>query len=97
MKTFNRGKLKKLAAAGKLLLAESYHFDDMMGEHRNKDAAIPVRIKAGYGDFIEGYCNLFESDFSGKSGRAWENADGTITLIVHSNANYTFKVKENHD
>ena len=90
MKTFNRGTLKKLAQQGKLVRVSSYHFDDMTGETRSTGEAL-VRIKKDSRDWIEGQCNMVESDFTGKSGRAWENPDGTITLKVHSNLDFTFR------
>lgn len=45
-------------------------------------------------DFREGNINLTASDFTGKSGRAWRQADGSIALVVHSNLCYTLRVKQ---
>ena len=89
MKTVNRGTLKKLALAGKLVAVDSYHFDDQLGESRSQKE-LPVRI-GDYGDWKDGCYNMHLSDFEGKGGRAWENQDGTITLYIHSNSNVTLK------
>ena len=45
-------------------------------------------------DFVHGAVNLLASDFHGKSGRAWKQADGHIALIVHSNRSYTLRAKQ---
>ena len=90
---FNRGTLMKLAQAGKLVMVEAYHFDDMTGSERN-NKELPVRVRRpdeDWHDWPEGVCHLWEHDFKSKSGRAWENPNGTITLVVHSNSNYTFR------
>ena len=42
-KTFNRGKLKRLAQQGKLEMVESYNFDDMHGESRSRKV-VPVKF-----------------------------------------------------
>jgi hypothetical protein len=92
MKTFRRDKLLRLAKAGKLAVVDSYHFDDMFGASRNGSNSKPVKVitngREADGSF---YC-VFESDFSSGVGRAWQNENGTVTLIVHSNLNYTFKI-----
>ena len=71
-------------------MVKSYHFDDMLGESRTLKE-IPVRVRADYNDFIEGQCNLWESDFKSSCGRAWKNADGSYCLYVHSNCNYDLR------
>ena len=91
MKTIRRNELLKLAKAGKLVCVESYKFDDQLGEDRGSKET-PVRVKANHDDWKDGFCNLSDYHFSGKSGRAYTNNNGTITLYVHSNLNYTFKV-----
>lgn len=40
--TFNRGALRKLAAAGRLVAVGFYHFDDTYGESRERNAELPV-------------------------------------------------------
>lgn len=92
IKTVRRDALKRLAEAGRLVLADSYHFDDQHGESRGNEP-MPVAIKpADDKDRKSGTCYLFKHDFESSSGRAYENPNGTITLIVHSNSNYTFRV-----
>jgi hypothetical protein len=96
-KTFNRGKLRRLVEAGKVTLAGSYHFDDMYGESRDSGQGLPVAIVPEHepGEWRwrkEGICYLFPSDFTTKSGCCWLNDNGTVTLIVHSNSNYTFRI-----
>lgn len=43
-------------------------------------------------DFIEGQMNFHASDFSGKSGGAYRQNDGTISFYIHSNAHYTLRI-----
>jgi hypothetical protein len=95
-KTVNRGYLRRLAEAGRLELADAYHFDDMMGESRTHER-MPVALVPDHppGDWSwrkEGVCYLFPSDFKSGSGSAWESENGLVTLYVHSNSNYTFRV-----
>jgi hypothetical protein len=94
-KTFNRGKLRRLCEQGRLELADAYHFDDMHGESRTHQA-MPVAIMppGHWSERKEGVCYLFSSDFKSGSGSAWENVNGTVTLYVHSNSNYTFRILE---
>ena len=91
--TYNRGKLLRLAKAGRLVRVASYRFDDMYGaEQTRSDAAeIPVRIIARGSEWKDGFCNLYESDFK-SSGRAWDNGNGTICLYIHSNHNVDVRV-----
>lgn len=108
MTTFNRGKLLRLAKAGRLVIASSYHFDDMYGESRST-APVPVAVKwwgrvlspgvitppdareyAGK-DQQAGVAYMTESTFK-SHGRAHLNPNGTVTLYVHSNCNYTFTI-----
>lgn len=44
-------------------------------------------------DRKEGYLNLNEGDFSGKSGGLYRTNDGEIRFYVHSNLSYTVRVK----
>lgn len=93
MKTFRRDKLRRLVEAGRVECAGSYHFDDMYGESRDGAKAMPVAMKpADWHDMKEGVCYLTESDFTTNSGRAWLNENGTVTLIVHSNSNFDFRI-----
>lgn len=93
-KTFNRAKLRKLVEAGKVTLVSSYHFDDMSGENGTRQpmpvAMRPEKIE----DRKQGVCYLLASDFTSGSGRAWSNQNGTVTLYVHSNSNYDFRIAE---
>jgi hypothetical protein len=95
MKTIRRDKLLRLARNGKLVTVSSYSFDDMHGASRSKTERPVAIIPEGNPDWWkerkEGVAYLHASDFTG-SGRAWENPNGTITLIVHSNLNYDFRV-----
>ena len=92
-KTYNRGKLLRLAKAGLLVRVSSYHFDDMDGAERIKAGVpeVPVRVITSGSEWKEGFCNVYPSDFS-TSGRAWLNDNGTICLYVHSNCNYDFRI-----
>lgn len=97
MQTFNRGKLRRLVQAGKVTMVSGYHFDDMYGESRShKELPVAIVPEHEPGDWRwrkEGVCYLFPSDFTAKSGCCWLNPNGTVTLIVHSNSNYTFRVE----
>jgi len=91
MKTFRRDRLLRLVEAGRVRLADAYHFDDMYGASRTTED-MPVAINpADWHDRKEGVCYVHASDFNGY-GRAWLNENGTVTLIVHSNCNYTFRL-----
>jgi hypothetical protein len=91
--TVRRDKLLRLAKAGKLVMVDSYHFDDSFGVSRIKNE-LPVRIWA-YGDpREEGFAYVMASDFEGNAGRAYKSKDDTIVLYVHSNCNYTFRIVE---
>jgi hypothetical protein len=94
METVNRGWLKRMAAKGRLEMVASYHFDDMMGESRSRDRLPVVYPRpVDWHDRREGTVYLSDFEFTTKSGRAWRNEDGTVTLVVHSNSDYTFRVK----
>jgi hypothetical protein len=94
MKTFNRGKLRKLVEAGKVETVETYHFDDMHGSDR-QHKVMPVAMKPeDWHDRKEGVCYLTPHDFTSGSGRAWISDNGVITLYVHSNSHYDLRVKE---
>ncbi len=92
----NRGTLRRMAAQGRLEMVESYHFDDMMGTSATKNATIPVIYPRpqDWHDRKEGILYLDNFDFTTKSGCCYESPNGTVTLIVHSNCNYTFRIKE---
>src|SRR4051812_2817373 len=96
--TFRRDKLKRLIAANRVVLASAYHYDDMHGETRT-EKEMPVALTQSGPDMWktrkEGTCYLFPSDFSSQSGccyRASSLRDDLVTLIVHSNSNYTFRI-----
>lgn len=72
-------------------MVESYHYDEMQGQEITK-TELPVRIKAEHGDFKEGYCNLTEWDFQTRSGYANLGDSGLVSLGVHGNSNYTFRI-----
>lgn len=91
MKTVRRDTLKKLAAKGRLAMVDSLSFDDQYGQERCQ-VELPVRILADYRDHKDGYCNLHASDFDSSSGSARANANGTVSLRVHSNNSMTFRV-----
>ena len=89
--TFRRDKLFRLAQAGRLVVVESYHFDDQYGESRGS-VELPVRVQVDHGDWKDGYYNIRESDFTGKEGQAIVEANGNVCLYVHSNKNVTFRI-----
>ena len=90
-KTLRRDALLRKAKAGKLVLVDSYHFDDMMGESRsNKEMPVAIRPEK-FEDRKEGVAYLFEQDFKTKSGAAYLCDNGTISLHVHSNCHFTLR------
>tara|TARA_Y100000310_G_scaffold345177_1_gene462395 strand:- start:6457 stop:6738 length:282 start_codon:yes stop_codon:yes gene_type:complete len=92
MKTFNRGKLKRLIEKGYIICVNSYFYDEMDGlKISNKER--PVRIQRNYDDWQEGAINLTERDLRTQTGRAWEETSGDIILKVHGNEKYTFRIK----
>jgi hypothetical protein len=92
-KTFRRDRLRRLVEAGKVTAIHTYHFDDMYGESRTH-GAMPVRMRpADWKDMKQGVVYMFPSDFTSKSGGCVINTDSTITLYVHSNSNYDFRVE----
>ena len=94
MKTFRRDKLRRLCESGRLVLVESYHFDDMTGsESTTKEMPVAILPK-DWTNRKEGICYLHTSDFDSSCGRSWMNDDGTVYLKVHSNCSYTFGIKE---
>ena len=93
----NRGTLLKLAKAGRLVAVGSYHFDDMTGSDRMEPGKeFPVRVRVDgehWSAAKEGVYNLWESDFRSSCGSASISDDGKrVTLYVHSNCNYTFRI-----
>lgn len=77
--TYRRDKLRRLAEKGRLMMT-----DGAAGE-------LPVRVMQG-NDWKDGWCNVWASDFDGNCGRAYQAEDGSITLYVHTNRNFKFRV-----
>lgn len=95
-KTFRRNKLRRLIEAGKVVMAASYHFDDMMGESRTQGAAMPVAMYPegpdGWRQTKPGTCYVRPFELETKSGACWQSENGIVTLYVHSNSNYDFRI-----
>lgn len=93
MSTFNRGRLLRLAKAGKLVMTKSYHFDDMMGERRTANEEIPVIVRTAENNDVwkDKTCYVYESDFK-NYGHATLLENGNVNLYIHSNSNLTFKI-----
>jgi len=95
MKTVNRGWLRRMVKAGRIVAVSACHFDDLHGEDRGLPQEMPVKLWADYPDWHdrqEGTIYLHDGDFKSKSGCCYQNANGTITLIVHSNSNYDLRL-----
>jgi hypothetical protein len=101
MKTFRRDKLKRLIEAGRVVTVDTYHYDDMTGESRSHTERPVGLTKSGPDEWKnrkEGTCYLFPHDFISKSGTCYEagthqaTGDPLVTLIVHGNSNYTFRI-----
>ncbi len=94
LKTFRRDKLRRLVEAGKLITVGTYHFEDMTGVQRT-DTPMPVAIAPrDWRDRKAGICYLRSDEFDGKSGCCYQDDSGVITLIVHGNSNYDFRMAE---
>ncbi len=95
MTTFRRDKLKRLIAAGRVVTVSTYHFDDMTGESRGSKT-LPVAMTVSgpdmWKDRKEGVCYLFPSDLTSKSGCCYVSGADLVTLIVHSNSSFTFRI-----
>ncbi len=90
--TIRRDVVRRLVEDGKLVLIDSYHFDDSTGAERGVDKPLPVAIApADWHDRKEGIAYVHASDFEGNCGHAAQGSSGDITLYVHSNCNYTFR------
>lgn len=98
MKSFRRDKLRRLVEAGKVVMAGSYHFDDMTGESRSQGQAMPVAMYPdgpdGWRQCKPGICYVRPFEFTTKSGCCYVRDDtiGIVTLIVHGNSNYDFRI-----
>jgi len=95
MKTLNRSTLRNMINRGEIISGSSYAYDEMSGTTiGNGENPRPVRFMEDDGnkDYQKFYY-IWRTDLTTKSGRAYYNADGTITVIVHSNLNYTFTRK----
>lgn len=95
MKTFRRDKLRRLIEAGRVVTVSTYSFDDMHGESRG-NKVMPVAMKPDdWKDRKEGVCYMGKWDFDSKSGCCYQSNDkdpSRVTLIVHSNSNYEFRI-----
>lgn len=85
-KTINRGQLKRLVERGDLEARTEYCFDETMGCTQGDSSPWkPARLRREYGDTKQGFFNISDFSFRTKSGAAWQNPNGTITLMVHGN------------
>jgi hypothetical protein len=94
MKTYSRGTLRKLVEAGRVVMTNGYHYDDMMGESRT-GGSMPVQMKPeNWQNRKDGVCYLTVWDLTAKSGCAYCRDDdpSAVTLIVHSNSNYELRI-----
>lgn len=96
--TMRRDVLKRKVAAGKVVLVDSYHYDDMSGSSQYKGPPMPVELIDHYGaPRKEGFVCLHEHDFESCSGGAYvvsRDERGTVVrLRVHSNCSYTLLIK----
>ena len=93
MSTMRRDVLRKMVEAGWVELVGSYHYDDQQGSSQHKGARMPVAIMPEDRHRCrEGIYYLFPSDLTSSSGSATRDADGNISLYVHSNCSYALHV-----
>lgn len=90
MKTIRRDWLRKQVEKGAVEMIGSRNFDDMYGQTISENV-LPVRINVD--NWKDGFCNLYVSDFTTKSGCAYQNETGIITLIIHSNSSLKLRLK----
>jgi len=93
LKTIRRDKLKRDILKGKYVAKCSYSFSDdarydYMSDENTAFKEIHL-VSEGKRDYDK--INLYESDFDSQVGRAWENADGSVSFVVHSNLAYDLK------
>ncbi len=92
---FRRDKLRRLIEAGKVETVSTYSFDDMHGASRG-DKTMPVAIDPGdWRARQAGICYVSPYKFTTKSGCCYvrDPANNIVTLIVHGNSNYEFRIK----
>lgn len=94
MKTVRRDFLWRACKLGRLVLVAGYTFDDQYGAERTAEEMPCLPNPESVHDRRAGIAYFSTHDFKSGSGCAWENENGTYTLHVHSNANYTFKIVE---
>ena len=92
MKTFRRDKLRRLVEQRKVVSINTYSFDDMHGQSGSNNEMPVQMMPEDRLNCRDGIIYLFSHDFTSKSGGCYQNENGTITLIVHSNKNLTFKI-----
>ena len=97
-KTINRGWLKKQVEKGNIIVKCNYHYtDDYKFDNENnfgETGWAEAYLNEEWGHFEEGKMKFKSWDFKTKSGAAWQDEKGIITLMVHSNLSYDMKLKE---
>jgi hypothetical protein len=104
LKGMRRDVLRRMIERNEMVLVESYHFDDGYGAERGEHAADPRAVRVWRYEVRENPVTgreevasppydgktvfIREGEFRG-SGSCWEEADGRVVLVVHSNSNYT--------
>lgn len=109
MKTVRRDWIMRQIDKGNIEAKCTYNYTDdfYAWEDRNRNIFstdwLPVRISRPkfdssyrYSDVdrIDGHINFMPHELKSRSGSAWWNEDGTITLLVHSNLCYTLRIKQ---
>lgn len=98
--TVRRSAVLKLLKQGKLEAKCNYHYtDDYVFDNAvdfKRTDWMPCRLRAERTDTPQGYISFDEDDFSSSysTGGTRLNEDGTISFSIHSNLNYTLRVKE---
>jgi hypothetical protein len=75
-------------------LIETRDFAARTKNDKNQNKTNVAMKPADWRDRQEGVCYMTGHDFTSNSGCAWMNPNGTITLIVHGNSNYTLRIRE---
>lgn len=87
MKTINRGWLRKQIEKGNMEIKCLYYMTD--------DYKIDADRNFGKTEWVDAKeFNLTERDFKTKSGCAWQNEEGIISLVIHSNRAYDIRIKK---
>lgn len=86
--------LKRQVAKGNMEARMDFYFDPQYEQDTAERKWKPARLADGVKDMVDGFFNLMPWDFTGKSGRCWQESGGNLVLWVHSNKIITLRFKQ---